>query len=104
MTDELRTRHRISGAIDENTPRHIVDHPVLGKHLEVVGPDVKPFLPEMHRVSLPEDYTADEVAAARNAGLDVDALTAEADAVKEEAKPAKTVAPKADANPEKGDK
>lgn len=89
MTDELRTRHRISGAIDENTPRHIFDHPVLGKHLEEVGPEAKPYLPEMHRVSLPEDYTADEVAAAKNAGLDVDALTAEADAEAEPKKGAK---------------
>lgn len=49
MADTVRTRHEISGQIDENTPRHILEHPVLGRHLQVVGPDVKPYLPEMHK-------------------------------------------------------
>lgn len=49
MADTVRTRHKISGQIDENTPRHIAEHPILGRHLEVVGPDAKPYLPEMHK-------------------------------------------------------
>lgn len=64
-----RTRHRISGAIDENTPEHILGHPVLGKHLEEVGPNAKPYLPEMHRVSLPEDPTPDQIAVAKSVGI-----------------------------------
>lgn len=50
MAETVRTRHRITGKIDENTQKHIALHPVLGKHLEIVGPDAKPFLPEMHKV------------------------------------------------------
>ena len=42
-----RTRNRLSGVIDKDTPQHIVDHPVLGKYLEVVGPDDKPLVPEL---------------------------------------------------------
>ena len=51
-----RTRHTISGVIDENTPEHIVTHSVLGKYLEVVDEDAKPFLPVMHKptVAKPE--------------------------------------------------
>lgn len=44
-----RTRHTVSGVIDENTPEHIVSHPVLGKYLEVVDDDAKPLLPIMHK-------------------------------------------------------
>lgn len=44
-----RTRHTISGVIDENTPEHIVSHPILGKFLEVVDEDAKPLLPVMHK-------------------------------------------------------
>lgn len=44
-----RTRHTVSGVVDPNTPEHIVSHPVLGKFLEVVDDDVKPFLPAMHK-------------------------------------------------------
>lgn len=70
LTDFVRTRHRVSGAIDEATPRHIAEHEILGKDLEIVGPNAKPYLPEMHRVSLPEDATDDEKAVAKAAGLD----------------------------------
>lgn len=49
MAETVRTRHKISGAIDENTPRHIAEHSILGRHLEIVGPDAKPYLPEMHK-------------------------------------------------------
>lgn len=49
MAETVRTRHKISGQIDENTPRHIAEHEVLGEYLEIVGPDEKPFLPEMHK-------------------------------------------------------
>lgn len=58
MADTVRTRHKISGQIDENTPRHVAEHPVLGRHLEVVGPDVKPFLPEMHKPKIEEKKVA----------------------------------------------
>ena len=44
-----RTRHTVSGVVDENTPEHIVQHPVLGKYLEVVDENAKPFLPIMHK-------------------------------------------------------
>lgn len=44
-----RTRHTVSGVVDKNTPEHILDHPVLGKYLEVVEDDAKPLLPVMHR-------------------------------------------------------
>lgn len=54
MADTVRTRHAISGQIDENTPRHVAEHPVLGRHLQVVGPDAKPFLPEMHKPKVEE--------------------------------------------------
>lgn len=68
MADTVRTRHKISGVIDENTPRHIAEHEVLGEHLEIVGPNAKPYLPEMHRVSLPENPTADQIAVAESVG------------------------------------
>lgn len=69
LTEYVRTRHAISGAIDENTPRHVAEHEVLGKHLEIVGPNAKPYLPEMHRVSLPDDATPEQIAVAEAAGL-----------------------------------
>lgn len=72
LTDFVRTRHRVSGKIDEATPRHIAEHEVLGEHLEIVGPDAKPYLPEMHRVTLPADATPDQKRAAENAGFDLD--------------------------------
>lgn len=56
MAETVRTRHNLTGKIDENTPLHIAEHEVLGKHLEIVGPDAKPYLPEMHKpkVELPD--------------------------------------------------
>lgn len=54
MAETVRTRHKISGQIDENTPRHIAEHEVLGEYLEIVGPDAKPFLPEMHKANVRE--------------------------------------------------
>jgi hypothetical protein len=42
-----KTRHRISGAIDIDTPQHIIDHPVLGKYLEVVDERAKPIPSEL---------------------------------------------------------
>ena len=71
LSEFVRTRHRVSGAIDEATPRHIAEHEVLGEHLEIVGPDAKPYLPEMHRVTLPADATKDQIAAAEAAGFDI---------------------------------
>lgn len=67
MTDLIRVRHTISGQIAE-VPANIVDHFVLGQYLEKVGPDAKPYLPEMHRVSLPAEPTEDEIAVALSVG------------------------------------
>lgn len=53
-----RTRHTVSGVIDENTPDHILTHPVLGKYLVEVDENAKPLLAVMHRPT-----TADEVIA-----------------------------------------
>lgn len=71
-----RTRHRISGVIDENTPQHTLDS--FSEYLEVVGPDAKPFLPEMHRATLPPEPTLEEKrlaqAAVRAGTVDASAL------------------------------
>lgn len=85
QTDFVRTRHKVSGAIDEATPRHIAEHEVLGKDLEIVGPNVKPYLPEMHRVSLPADATEDEKAAAVAAGFDLEEVLLPAEVVERNA-------------------
>lgn len=42
-----KTRHRISGVTEIDTPQHIIDHPVLGKYLEVVDDDAKDIVPEL---------------------------------------------------------
>lgn len=68
MTDLIRARHTISGVIAE-VPANIFNHFVLGKYLEEVGPDAKPYLPEMHRVSLPANPTEDEIAVALAGGF-----------------------------------
>lgn len=65
-----RTRHTISGVIDENTPEHIVTHPVLGKYLEVVDEDAKPFLPAMHKPTVAKPKDADEAANPEKNGKD----------------------------------
>lgn len=78
LTEFVRTRHKVSGKIDEATPRHIAEHEVLGAHLEIVGPNAKPYLPEMRRVTLPEDATAEQIAVAKRAGLLEDAEVKEA--------------------------
>lgn len=49
MADTVTTRHRISGAVDLNTPRHVAEHPVLGQHLEIVPEGTKPFAPELYK-------------------------------------------------------
>lgn len=54
MTDTVVTRHRVSGAVDVNTPLHIAQHPVLGRNLEIVPEGTKPFVPELHKPSKPE--------------------------------------------------
>lgn len=68
MTDLIRARHTVSGVIAE-VPANIFNHFVLGKYLEEVGPDAKPYLPEMHRVTLPANPTEDEIAVALQAGV-----------------------------------
>lgn len=67
MTDMIRARHTVSGVIAE-VPREVFEHVVLGKYLEEVGPDAKPYLPEMHRVTLPANPTDDQIAAALAVG------------------------------------
>lgn len=47
MADTVTTRHRISGAVDRNTPRHVAEHPILGKHLDIVPEGTKPLVPEL---------------------------------------------------------
>lgn len=42
-----KTRHRISGVIEIDTPQHIIDHPVLGKYLEVVEEKDKALEPAL---------------------------------------------------------
>lgn len=96
MAETYRTRHRVSGVIDENTPQHILDS--FADVLEVVGPDAKPFLPEMHRTSLPADADRDALEVARVAGFTNPAAfqnaiaehEAEIKAAEAEAKEAKT--------------
>lgn len=63
----IRTRHDISGAIDENTPEHIFNHPILGKHLKAVDEDAKPYVAVLHR---PADH-GDEVNTASSDEPDV---------------------------------
>jgi hypothetical protein len=75
LSEFVRTRHKISGAINEAEWRHVAEHEVLGADLEIVGPNVKPYLPEMHRTSLPADATPEQKAAAENAGLDLEEIT-----------------------------
>lgn len=53
-----KTRHRISGVIELDTPQHIIDHPVLGKPLELVGDDDKPLVPELVSVKHADDIAA----------------------------------------------
>jgi len=55
-----RTRHRLSGKIDVDTPQHIIDHPVLGKYLELVGDNDKPLVSAL----APKDEKAENIAAA----------------------------------------
>lgn len=60
MADTVRTRHRISGQIDENTPRHVAEHKVLGKHLDIVSDEAKPYVPELYKAKT-ESAEAPEV-------------------------------------------
>lgn len=50
----IRARHKISGQIAE-VHEDIFNHDVLGKHLERVDEDAKPYLPEMHKPPVPAD-------------------------------------------------
>ena len=68
MTDLIRVRHTISGVIAE-VPQNIAEHEVLGAYLEKVGPEAKPYLPEMHRASLPANPTDEQIAIAQAAGF-----------------------------------
>lgn len=56
-----RTRNRRTGKIDPNTPDHIIEHPVLGKDLEIVGDNDKPLVPEL----IPQRRTAEIAAASK---------------------------------------
>lgn len=44
----IRTRHTISGKIAE-VPEHIYNHDILGRYLEAVPEDAKPYLPLTHK-------------------------------------------------------
>lgn len=44
----IRARHTVSGQIAE-VHEDIFNHDVLGKYLERVDEDAKPYLPEMHK-------------------------------------------------------
>lgn len=103
LSSFVRTRHRVSGVIDEATPRHIAEHEVLGKDLEIVGPNAKPYLPEMYRTTLPADATEDQKAAAEAAGFDLDEITLPAQA-EEMRSTIKAERAKADADPTKNGK
>lgn len=50
-------RNRISGVIAEE-PQHIIDHPVLGAHLELVDEDAKPIPAELVNVDKSEEIAA----------------------------------------------
>lgn len=54
-----RTRNRLNGVIDSDTPQHIIDHEVLGKNLEIVGLDDKPLVPELASKKQAEKIAAD---------------------------------------------
>jgi hypothetical protein len=84
MTDLIRARHTVSGKIAE-VPRNIFEHDVLGAYLEEVGPDAKPYLPEMHRVSLPANPTEDQILVAQSVGV-IDEV--EAKLLRKQAEPA----------------
>lgn len=68
MTDLVRARHKVSGQIAE-VPESFLRHDTLGQYLEEVGPEAKPYLPEMHRVSLPAKPTEEQVEIALAAGV-----------------------------------
>lgn len=68
MTDLIHARHTVSGQIVD-VPENIFNHEVLGAFYEEVGQDAKPFLPEMHRASLPKNPTAEQIAVAEKAGF-----------------------------------
>lgn len=44
----IRARHTVSGQIAE-VHEDIFNHDILGKYLERVDEDAKPYLPEMHK-------------------------------------------------------
>ena len=53
-----KTRHRISGVIENDTPQHIIDHEVLGKHLEIIEDDDKALVPELVSLKHAEEIAA----------------------------------------------
>ncbi len=42
-----RTRNRISGVVSNDTPQREIDHPVLGKYLELIDENDKALVPEL---------------------------------------------------------
>lgn len=42
-----KTRHRISGVIENDTPQHLIDHEWYGQFFELVGEDAKPIPAEL---------------------------------------------------------
>ena len=57
--ETVHTRHTISGVI-KDVPVSIYEHEILGKYLEIVPEDAKPFLPEMHRVPTEKDEAEEQ--------------------------------------------
>jgi hypothetical protein len=52
MIEDVRvTRNRRTGQIDKNTPVHLIEHPVLGRDLEIVDDDAKPLVPELININ-----------------------------------------------------
>ena len=45
MAETVTTRHRISGAVDRNTPVHIAEHPVLELHKPKTEPKAEVKIP-----------------------------------------------------------
>lgn len=68
MAETIRLRHKVSGRIEENGTVELRDG-YFSDVFEEVGPDAKPYLPEMHRVNLPPNPTPDQIKVAEAVGL-----------------------------------
>lgn len=55
-----RTRHTITGLIEEDTPQSLVDHEFFGQYLEVVDEDAKPLAEGLFRPGTVEDRSEND--------------------------------------------